>query len=275
MPSFSCGQSVRLCKWWQRCLEIQLTWSTRDPCSRSLKGDDNQGRPLVTRSYSRRRITQWTSGQVRSSKRHRPSWNFKILNIRAGFGTIEFITHQINHNSNVVLLSDGFSKAFKLPRLVTGTSTTSLPSNIGLRLSLAICSNVAKALSLWPLVTWYLADSGNHGVIAANTNKGRADRPKSHLQPRVGATANAKATSKQAPRAQKHWNIEIKGDTRASEVKKGMHLRLIKRHTWHAVLWVEILRTGSPYCHTKSFRVYSFVTKIYLRLRHTSDRESD
>lgn len=42
------------------------------------------------------------------------------------------------------------------------------------------------------------------GVIQAKMNSGTEDRPSSHLHPKVGATANAKATSKQAPRAQKH-----------------------------------------------------------------------
>lgn len=41
-------------------------------------------------------------------------------------------------------------------------------------------------------------------MIAAKTNNGSADKPKSHLQPRFGATAKARATSKQAPSAQKH-----------------------------------------------------------------------
>lgn len=38
----------------------------------------------------------------------------------------------------------------------------------------------------------------------ANTKRGAADSPNSHLHPRVGPTAIAKTTSKQAPRAQKH-----------------------------------------------------------------------
>lgn len=37
-------------------------------------------------------------------------------------------------------------------------------------------------------------------------NSGAADKPNSHRQPSVGATANANATSKQAPNAQKHYN---------------------------------------------------------------------
>lgn len=37
-----------------------------------------------------------------------------------------------------------------------------------------------------------------------NKNKGIVDRIKSHLHPKFGITTNAKATSKQAPRAQKH-----------------------------------------------------------------------
>ena len=42
------------------------------------------------------------------------------------------------------------------------------------------------------------------GVIQANTNRGAADKPKSHLHPNVGTTAIAKTTSKHAPKAQKH-----------------------------------------------------------------------
>lgn len=42
------------------------------------------------------------------------------------------------------------------------------------------------------------------GVIQAKINKGAEESPKSHLHPKVGATANARATSKQAPSAQKH-----------------------------------------------------------------------
>lgn len=42
------------------------------------------------------------------------------------------------------------------------------------------------------------------GVTRANANNGIVDNPKSHRQPRVGITANAKTTSKQAPNAQKH-----------------------------------------------------------------------
>lgn len=36
---------------------------------------------------------------------------------------------------------------------------------------------------------------------------GADESPKSHLQPKFGATAKAKATSKQAPSAQKHCGI--------------------------------------------------------------------
>lgn len=42
------------------------------------------------------------------------------------------------------------------------------------------------------------------GVMHAKMNNGADERPKSQRHPKVGATANAKATSKQAPRAQKH-----------------------------------------------------------------------
>lgn len=42
------------------------------------------------------------------------------------------------------------------------------------------------------------------GVMHAKMNNGADESPNSHLHPRFGATANAKATSKHAPRAQKH-----------------------------------------------------------------------
>lgn len=42
------------------------------------------------------------------------------------------------------------------------------------------------------------------GVMHAKMNSGADESPKSHLHPRFGATANASATSKQAPSAQKH-----------------------------------------------------------------------
>lgn len=42
------------------------------------------------------------------------------------------------------------------------------------------------------------------GVMHANINNGAEERPSSHRQPKVGATASASATSKHAPSAQKH-----------------------------------------------------------------------
>lgn len=45
------------------------------------------------------------------------------------------------------------------------------------------------------------------GVIQAKMKSGADESPKSHLQPKLGATANARATSKQAPSAQKHYRI--------------------------------------------------------------------
>ena len=41
-------------------------------------------------------------------------------------------------------------------------------------------------------------------MIIANTSKGTVEKARSHRQPRLGITANARATSKQAPSAQKH-----------------------------------------------------------------------
>lgn len=38
-------------------------------------------------------------------------------------------------------------------------------------------------------------------------NNGADDNPNNHLHPRFGATANARATSKHAPSAQKHYTI--------------------------------------------------------------------
>lgn len=42
------------------------------------------------------------------------------------------------------------------------------------------------------------------GVITANMKSGMDDNIRSHLQPKLGITINAIATSKQAPSAQKH-----------------------------------------------------------------------
>jgi len=42
------------------------------------------------------------------------------------------------------------------------------------------------------------------GVITANINNGIDDNMRSHLHPKLGITISAIATSKQAPRAQKH-----------------------------------------------------------------------
>lgn len=42
------------------------------------------------------------------------------------------------------------------------------------------------------------------GDITANINNGMDDNIRSHLHPKLGITINAIATSKQAPRAQKH-----------------------------------------------------------------------
>lgn len=42
------------------------------------------------------------------------------------------------------------------------------------------------------------------GVMIENKNKGIVERASSHLQPRFGITTSARATSKHAPKAQKH-----------------------------------------------------------------------
>lgn len=68
----------------------------------------------------------------------------------------------MNQSSKVVRRSDGLKSALMLPRGPGGPSTTKRPNSIGRPLSLAICSSVISALSTWPLVTWYRADSGNH-----------------------------------------------------------------------------------------------------------------
>lgn len=104
----------------------------------------------------------------------------------------------------VVRRSVGLKRALILPRGPVGPSTTNRPSSIGRPLSFAICSKVSNALSSLPLAVWYRADSGSQGVMHANMNRGADERPKSHLHPKVGATANARATSKHAPSAQKH-----------------------------------------------------------------------
>lgn len=41
--------------------------------------------------------------------------------------------------------------------------------------------------------------------MQANMKSGADDNPRSHRHPRFGAIANAKATSKHAPNAQKHY----------------------------------------------------------------------
>lgn len=46
----------------------------------------------------------------------------------------------------------------------------------------------------------------NTGVMQANINSGADDNPRSQRHPKFGAIANASATSKHAPRAQKHCN---------------------------------------------------------------------
>jgi len=50
----------------------------------------------------------------------------------------------------------------------------------------------------------YLFINLQTGVIAANINNGIDDNIRSHFHPKLGITINAIATSKQAPRAQKH-----------------------------------------------------------------------
>lgn len=71
----------------------------------------------------------------------------------------------MNHNNSDVNRKDGTNRSRKRPLcgdMVVASSTTSLPSNIGLPLSFAIFSNVSKAFSVCPLATWNLADSGSH-----------------------------------------------------------------------------------------------------------------
>lgn len=52
--------------------------------------------------------------------------------------------------------------------------------------------------------TFHMISALLTGVMHAKMNNGADESPNSHLHPRFGATANAKATSKHAPRAQKH-----------------------------------------------------------------------
>lgn len=120
----------------------------------------------------------------------------------------------MNHNRRVVRLKLVLNKALILPRLVDVPSTTRRPNSIDLLLSLAICSRVSKAFSVWPLVTLYRALSGSQGVITAKINKGAAERPRSQRHPKVGVTESAKTTSKHAPKAQKHWKMEMLEITR-------------------------------------------------------------
>lgn len=154
----------------------------------------------------------------------------------------------MNHNSRVVLLKLVLSRALILPLFVVGgPSTTNLPSSIDLLLSFAICSSVSIALSVCPLVTLYRADSGNHGVMQANMNKGAAERPNNQRQPKVGATDNAKTTSKHAPRAQKHYKKIKVIMIGLGGIKKIIcnycHSHPKERHISLSVLLVEIPRT--------------------------------
>lgn len=43
------------------------------------------------------------------------------------------------------------------------------------------------------------------GHISAKNSSGTVERASSQCTPRVGITTNAKATSRHAPNAQKHW----------------------------------------------------------------------
>jgi hypothetical protein len=43
------------------------------------------------------------------------------------------------------------------------------------------------------------------GQAQAKAKSGIVERPRSHFHPRVGITKSASSTSKQAPRAQKHY----------------------------------------------------------------------
>lgn len=72
--------------------------------------------------------------------------------------------YQINQSKIEVTLSCGNRRSVKRPRFSSKTtsSTTSLPKSIGFPLSCATFFNVSIALSVWPLATKYLADSGNH-----------------------------------------------------------------------------------------------------------------
>lgn len=75
------------------------------------------------------------------------------------------MTYHIYQSSRDVVLKEGISKSLNRPlwgAAVDASSTTSRPNSIGFPLSLAIFSNVIKAFSVCPLVTWYRTDSGNH-----------------------------------------------------------------------------------------------------------------
>lgn len=81
--------------------------------------------------------------------------------------------------------------------------------------------------------------------MQANIKSGADDNPSNHLQPKVGATANARATSKHAPNAQKHWrkNGKIIWNQIQYNLIAIIHLHLIEQHIWLAVWLEEILRT--------------------------------
>lgn len=67
------------------------------------------------------------------------------------------------------------------------------------------------------------------GVIIANTRSGIVDRMRSHLQPKFGIIANAIATSKQAPSAQKHCK-QVNISCRLRQVR--ILLRFIFNHAY-------------------------------------------
>lgn len=79
--------------------------------------------------------------------------------------------------------------------------------------------------------------------MQAKMKSGADERPKSHLQPKLGATANAKATSKQAPSAQKHCRVLKIAEFISISIEYQMYvlfiwiiyLHPIKQHIWHAV----------------------------------------
>lgn len=95
---------------------------------------------------------------------HQPIVYIYVLKNEYIFVSVVWMNHQMNQSNIDEILSCGSRRSVKRPRFSSRTtsSTTNLPKSIGFPLSCATFFKVSIALSVWPLVTKYLADSGNH-----------------------------------------------------------------------------------------------------------------